>query len=69
MDSAFEKKDGKLSRVVQVEGLIGLARHFETKSFTHHAVERVSVLSVHLLLNQFAGRLNTVIKLNAAFPL
>ena len=52
--SAFEKEDGELARVVEVEGLVGLAGYLETKALAHNAVERVSILPIHLFLHQFA---------------
>ena len=35
-----------------------LARHFETKSFTHNTVEWVTILSIHLFFYNFAGKLD-----------
>lgn len=57
--STFEKQHCELARVVQVEGLIGLAGDLEAEAFTHDAVERLAVLAVHLLFHDFAGKLNS----------
>ena len=59
--SAFEKEDGQLARVVEVETLIGLAGDLETKAFAHDAVEGVAVLTVHLVLDELARSLKTAL--------
>ena len=55
--SALEQEHSQLAWVVQVETLIGLAGDFKAKAFAHHAVERLSILSIHLFFHDFASLL------------
>ena len=56
--SEFEEKHGKFSRIVEIQTLVGLSCHFERESLAHHAVERVTILSIHLFFNDLACSLN-----------
>ena len=54
LSSALEKQHRKFAWVVQIETLIGLTSDLEAEAFAHDAVERLSVLSIHLFFHDFA---------------
>ena len=54
LTSALEKQHRKFAWVVQIETLIGLTSDLEAEAFAHDAVERLSVLSIHLFFHDFA---------------
>lgn len=62
--STFEEKDGQLARVVKIKTLVGLAGHFKTETFAHNAMERVSILSIHLFFHEFASHLHIKISVS-----